>query len=217
MSTLWHKMRAKSSGAARVQAAKPKPEPQREGKAQESVAGYVTVQDTTLAAQAVQSWLAALGMPGVQEMHGGGGGALISAGRLIIDSSGYGGGSGRQTPAGDTACGVGQGAFDLGMVLFRNRWLRIYPLLGVGGMGGGATCQPPAGSDGRCGTQWVAMLLRGGVGLDLTLRVWRVGLLIGFRFGYQSASRHLQCGDGPEIGAPEGPFFRVVGGPFFAR
>ncbi len=215
MSTLGQKLRAAVSGAAPSQG--PKPESRREDMARESLADYITVHDTALAAQAVQSWLAALNLPGAHEMRASGGGALITSGRLVMDGSGYGGGSGRQTLAGDTACGVGQVAFDLGLILFRNRWLRIYPLLGVGGMGGGATCQPPAGSDGRCGTQWAALLLRGGVGLDLTLRVWRVGLLIGFRFGYQSASRHLQCGNGPEIGVPEGPFFRVVVGPFFAR
>ena len=87
----------------------------------------------------------------------------------------------------------------------------------LGGMGGGATCATEAGASERCGTQWIALLLRGGAGIDLILRVWRVGVLVGFRFGYQSASCHLQYGDGPEIGAPEGPFFRVVGGPFFMR
>jgi hypothetical protein len=215
MSALGQRVRAAVSGAAQSQ--KPKPEPPHQDTGRESLADYITVHDTALAAQAVQSWLAALNLPGAQEMRGSGGGALITTGRLVIDGNGYGGGSGRQTPTGDTTCGMGQLALDLGLILFRNRWLRIYPLLGVGGMGGGATCQPPAGADGRCGTQWAALLLRAGVGLDLTLRLWRVGVFIGFRFGYQSASRHLQWGNGPEIGAPEGPFFRVVGGPFFAR
>ena len=214
MSTLWQKLQAAISGA--VAEPEPPPQPKSEHK-DKTRAGYVTVQDTTLATQAVQSWLAKMNMPGVQTMHGGGGGALVTAGRLVIDSSGYGGGNGLQTPAGDVSYGVGQGAFDLGMIWFRNRWLRIYPLLGVGGMGGGASCQTQDAADERCGTQWGAALLRGGVGLDVTLRVWRVGVLIGFRFGYQSASWHLQCGDGPEIGAPEGPFFRVVAGPFFVR
>ncbi|MEP0762703.1 MAG: hypothetical protein HRF48_08210 [Chloroflexota bacterium] len=220
MSTLWHKLQAATSGAIKMREPQPKPEPQREerkDKARASLAGYVTVHDTTLAAQAVRSWLAEMAMPGVKTMRGGGGGTVITAGRLVIDSSGYGGGNGRQTPTGEMFYGVGQGAFDLGTLIFQNRFLRIYPLLGVGGMGGGATCTTEAGANERCGTQWGALLLRGGVGIDVILRVWRVGVLIGFRFGYQSASYHLQYGDGPEIGAPEGPFFRVVGGPFLLR
>ncbi len=220
MSTPWHKLQVAISGAVAKPRPQPKPEPQREerkDKARVSLAGYVTVQDTALAAQAVRSWLAEIAMPGVKTMRGGGGGALITAGRLVMDSSGYGGGSGRQTSAGDMWYGVGQSAFDLGAIVFQNRFLRIYPLLGVGGMGGGATCAPEAGVSERCGTQWIALLLRGGAGIDLILRVWRVGVLVGFRFGYQSASCHLQYGDGPEIGAPEGPFFRVVGGPFLLR
>ena len=215
MSALGQKLRAAISGTAHGQ--KLPPGPQRKVAVRETRAGYITAHDTALAAQAVRSWLAELAMPGVQKMRGGGGGALITTGRLVIDSSGYGGGSGHLTPAGEMSYGVGQGALDLGTILFENRFLRITPLLGVGGMGGGATCATEAGANERCGTQWVALLLRGGVGIDLILRVWRVGVLIGFRFGYQSASCHLQYGDGPEIGAPEGPFFRVVGGPFFAR
>ncbi len=220
MSTLWHKLQAAISGAVARLEPQPKPEPRREerkNKARASLAGYVTVHDTTLAAQAVRSWLAEMAMPGMKAMRGGGGGALVTTGRLVIDSSSYGGGNGRQTPAGEMSYGVGQGAFDLGTIVFQNRFLRIYPLLGVGGMGGGATCAADAGANERCGAQWGALLLRGGVGIDVILRVWRVGVLIGFRFGYQSAPCHLQYGDGPEIGAPEGPFFRVVGGPFLLR
>lgn len=192
----------------------PTPSPDRRQRTA-SLAGYATLRDTTLASSAVRSWLETESAPGTPPLQGGGGGALITTGRLVMESSGSGSGSVRQTESGTSSLGVGQGAFDLGVILFQKRWLRVYPLVGVGGMGGGVAAR---GDGERAGsTGWGSLLWRGGVGIDLMLRLWRVGVMAGLRLGYQSAALHVQQGDGPDMAAPGGWFFRVVAGPFIVR
>jgi len=196
-------------------ATSPTPSPDRRQRTA-SLAGYAILRDTTLASSAVQSWLETERMPGAPPLQGGGGGALITTGRLVIESSGSGSGSVRQTESGTSSLGMGQGAFDLGMILLQKRWLRVYPLVGVGGMGGGVAVRGD-GERAPGSTGWGSLLWRGGVGIDLTLRLWRVGVMVGLRLGYQSAAFHVQQGEGPDMAAPGGWFFRVVAGPFVAR
>lgn len=193
------------------------PAPARERKRSGSVAGYVTLQDTTLVSPAVQSWLGRMRAAGAEPLKGGGGGAVSTVGRLVIDGSGSGSGSVQQTETGTVSYGMGQGAFDVGIVLFQNRFLRVYPLAGVGGMGGGASQRSDEGARTEDSTGWGSILLRGGIGIDLMLRVWHVGAMVGLRLGYQSAAFHVQQGEGPEMGTPAGWFFRAVIGPLLVR
>ncbi len=186
-------------------------------KRQMTVTGYATVQDSTLMTDAMTTWLKEQGLPRVHAMPGGGGGAAITAGRLVIDGCGGGAGDVEAIDGGELSYGGGYGAFDIGFIVAQNRFFRIYPLVGVGGMGGGASRDMTAEDDSSTSSGWGAALFRGGIGIDFMLKVWRVGVLVGLRFGYQSGAFHAQSGDGPEIDTPEGPFFRIIVGPHFVR
>lgn len=186
-------------------------------KRQAALAGYTALQDTTLRLADVRPWLEGMGVPGAACLRGGGGGALLTAGRLALEGSGSGSGGIHQAEGKTASYGVGQGALDLGVMVVQKRFLRVYPLIGVGGMGGGVSVRSSEGEGASDSTGWGSLLLRGGIGIDLVLRVWRVGVMIGLRVGYQSAAFHVQQGEGPELPAPTGWFFRVVTGPFVTR
>ncbi|GIV81274.1 MAG: hypothetical protein KatS3mg051_0628 [Anaerolineae bacterium] len=182
-----------------------------------TLAGYTALQDTTLRLADIRPWLEGMGVPGAAPLRGGGGGALLTAGRLALEGSGSGSGGVHETESGSASYGMGQGALDLGVMLVQKRFLRIYTLAGVGGMGGGVALRPREGKSTPDSTGWGSLLLRGGIGIDLRLPLWHVGLMVGLRLGYQSAAFHVQQGEGPELPAPTGWFFRVVTGPFVSR
>ncbi len=178
-----------------------------------TLTGYTTLHDNALRLTDVRPWLEEMGVPGAAPLRGGGGGALLTAGRLTLEGSGCGSGGVHEAEGKAASYGVGQGALDLGMVLVQKRFLRVYTLAGVGGMGGGVSLRPEGGEGAPTNTGWGSLLLRGGIGIDLVVRIWRVGVMVGLRAGYQSAAFHVQQGEGPELPAPTGWFFRVVAGP----
>jgi hypothetical protein len=182
-----------------------------------TLTGYTTLRDNTLRLADIQPWLEGMGVPGAAPLRGGGGGALLTAGRLTLEGSGSGSGGMHETEKGSASYGMGQGALDLGVMLVRKRFLRIYTLAGVGGMGGGISLRAREGKGAPDSTGWGSLLLRGGIGIDLMLPLWNLGLMVGLRVGYQSAAFHVQQGEGPELPAPTGWFFRVVAGPFVSR
>ncbi len=190
--------------------------PEERRKRRLSLAGYAALRDTALDLPGIRAWLEGMGVPGAAPLRGGGGGALLTAGRLTLEGSGSGSGGVHEAEGKAASYGVGQGALDVGMMLVQKRFLRVYTLAGVGGMGGGVSLRPREGKGTPDSAGWGSLLLRGGIGIDLIMRVWHVGVTVGLRAGYQSAAFHVQEGEGPEIAAPRGWFVRVVAGPLVA-
>ena len=170
-----------------------------------SVSAYYALEQSTSDMDTVQRWLRDHDIDPDTSTQGGGGGMLWSVDRLVVDVGGQGAGS-DDTETGSFGYGVGH--VSAGIALYNGRWLRIYPLVGIGGMGAGlertADDEAEAESSG-----WGTMLVNGGLGLDFTLRLWRIGLVVGLRMGFYAGL----------VGAleteeqPSGPFFRVIVGP----
>jgi hypothetical protein len=141
-------------------------------------------------------------------------GFVATAGRLVIDSGGS--GTGGAIPRGGRtfSYGSGQGQISAGLALINTRRLRIYPLVGLSGSGGGTgdrALEPgdeesaPAESRG-----WGCAQATVGVGIDLLLSFWLFHVLIGLRAGTGYELFNLQVGSGDAVGTQSGPFFRVV-------
>jgi hypothetical protein len=129
-----------------------------------------------------------------------GGGILGRRGRLIIEGGGLGGGALQRE--GDylvQVAGAG-GGVSLGLLPRKGSRLRIYPLVGIGGGGGGISVRQDKGatvlSSGLADVSYHV-----GIAVDLVIG-WRLGLMVGARIGLAS----------PIIGAKFAPFVRFVGG-----
>jgi hypothetical protein len=177
-----------------------------------SVGGYALLDH----AEPSHTMLLKHGEPPSAEMEGGGGGALISVGRLVIDGGGSGAGDTRESATHEVSVGYGQGHISSGVILFENRFLRLYPLAGIGGVGGGIDRTPTAGANGSGDSTeigWGGGALEIGLGLDLTLKLWRIGLTVGVRAGYQYGILGISRGSEEDFEPPTGPFVRVIFGP----
>jgi len=88
---------------------------------------------------------------------------------------------------------------------------RIYPLLGVGGGGGGGDIEAETDKEGELSEgaypaeQPGYGMFNAGLGMDLTLRFWRLSLFAGLRVGVG-----IQVGQASAI-VPK-PFLRVITG-----
>lgn len=175
--------------------------------------GYYAIEDTSYTRQAVQAWLAEQDIPAPERLRGGGGGMTASWGRLLLDAGGSGMGDTQTTGGKQYSFGGGQGYFAVGVALVKRRTLRIYPLIGIGGLGGGLDVK-----DGAAGVQagrgkgsgWGAGLWTTGFGIDFVPGIWRLGLLFGLRVGYNYGLISAQVGDGRNIHPPTGPYVRLV-------
>lgn len=175
--------------------------------------GYYAVEDTSCTRQAAEAWLAEQDIPAPGKLRGGGGGMTTSWGRLLLDAGGSGLGD-QVTSGGRTySFGAGQGHLAVGVALVKRRTLRIYPLIGIGGLGGGAdhkdTVTSGATSRGK-GSGWGGALWTTGFGIDFMPGIWRLGLLFGLRAGYNYGLISAQVGDGRNVHPPTGPYVRLV-------
>jgi hypothetical protein len=113
-----------------------------------------------------------------------GGGFLGRSGRLLVETSGSGGGTQEDEYGYQVSAGSGQGGVNLGFVLKGGSRLRIYPMLGIGGQGSGLSVKDEAGS---------AIVNRGigdviynaALGMDFKIG-WRIGLIVGVRLGFNA-------------------------------
>ena len=143
-----------------------------------------------------------------------GGGGYGQRGRLIFDGDGDGGGG---APRGEdercqTSLGAGFGGGQVGFALINATWLKIYPLIGVGGGGQGfsAFASPADDLTVHTGSYGVDALF--GLGVELRLPLSRrVRPLLGFRVGCRYALTRLHFGE--ESGFQLPPQKRAV--PFF--
>lgn len=173
------------------------------------VTGYYAAEDLAPMRLALTEWLERYSIVYKSELASGGGGATFSRGRLVFDAGGGGFGN-KPEVDNDVTFGGGQGGVGVGLALIQNRLLRVYPLVGFGGMGGGvdnADGDVPKGG-------WYSAFFSTGLGIDLRLTLWRVGLLVGLRIGYRHDVMNAQFADGVAFEQPRGPFIRFVIGPY---
>ena len=115
-----------------------------------------------------------------------GGGGYGQIGRLIIGGQGEGGGSAGEDAYLISRIGAGSGFSLLGWLLINLTWLRVYPLVGVGGRGSGISVRPKNNTSrgvglGTGGANFVA-----GVGVEVRIPFSRsFRPLIGVQVGWQ--------------------------------
>lgn len=113
-----------------------------------------------------------------QAPQGGGGGLLLKYRRLVIDANGLGMGG---VDDNKSAFNYGQGSLSLGYTLAQKAFLRIYPLVGIGGAGGVTTTHT---DDGGIESAEVSnAMINLGLGIDFQIKFWRLGALVGLRLG----------------------------------
>lgn len=138
------------------------------------VMGYYALEDGKDDVQMVKEWF--------EKRHYGlntqirGGGAMVSLGHLVIDSHGHGVGDDEM----GISYGFGRGSVQVGRIMLQNRYIRLYPLIGIGGAGLSVENSP----DVEGVTAWGSMIGTVGLGVDVRLKVWRFGMVIGVRAGY---------------------------------
>ncbi len=177
----------------------------------QSGAYYLLAEDSP--PQAVLSqWLDESDLPPVNQWHSNGGGATVSVGRIVIDAHGSGGGDDYQTPKYEVEAGGGQGSLSVGYLLIDTPFVRVYPLVGLGGTGGGLDLTPEASNNGHRPHQsgWFALLLRGGIGAEFTLTFWRLRLYLTLRAGYFVPVFDVILGEGGDTSRLPRPFFRIA-------
>jgi hypothetical protein len=184
--------------------------------------GYFALEQNRFESESLNAWFDAQGHPLSQEAEGegGGGGALMTFGRMVMDAGGSGVGGEEETASSELLFGYGMGHASVGYILAQDRLVRVYPLVGIGGAGGGLTITPrsgaetPAGEPDESEGEWGAALTTVGIGADLTLHVWRLGVVFGLRigcyYGLLSFSRNMD-----DVKPPTGPFVRLIVGVSF--
>ncbi|MBN1680282.1 MAG: hypothetical protein JW966_08310 [Anaerolineae bacterium] len=200
--------------------------------------GYAALKDGSDAAQLSERWLHQMDQTVPDSWRSrGGGGVMMSLGRVVLDVGGGGGGGESQNETHQLTAGYGSGYAHVGCVLFQNGFLRIFPLMGPGGMGGGADIHPKpgasvdaitlSGSNGKDSslaereldeTYWMAAQFGVGLGIDIRLKLGPFGLLVGLRMGYLTGVFSSERSENAEpVLPPSGPFFRVISGPLLER
>jgi hypothetical protein len=171
-----------------------------------SIGSYYAPIELPSSREEMQLELAQQGYELSEPPQGGGGGLLVTRGKVVIDGSGAGAGG---TDDNEKSYGYGHGSLNLGYIVARSRWFRIYPLLGVGGGGGtievetdeGGESSQDATSAERPGFGW----FNAGVGMDVMFRFWRLSFFAGLRVG--AAIQLSQA-----RGITPRPFLRVITG-----
>lgn len=157
-------------------------------KSDEGVGFYSVSQETS---SAISDELAEQGYKVPEQswfQHGGGG--YTTVGRLIVGGEGNGGGSVHSSAENEIGYGSGLGFFTVGWLL-TSGWIRIYPLLGLGGAGAGAnirtdtdeTAQLMPSQDTKSTILQLGTLNPGiSLSLGFELRLFR--FVLGIRMGY---------------------------------
>lgn len=171
--------------------------------------GYYAVEDTSRLRLAVCDWMERRSGTHACNLSSGGGGATLPLGPLLVDASGGGMGDRYHAKPASHEFGGGFGDMSVGLPLIRTRALRVYPLVGFGGMGGGLK------EYGESGPGWLSAFFTTGIGIDLRIKLGWVGVLVGLRMGYRHEIANMQFGEGPEFEQPGGPFVRFIVGPYF--
>jgi hypothetical protein len=118
-----------------------------------------------------------------------GGGGYFRVGSWMVGGEGGGGGADIKKRHYVTHAGEGGGSGSLGYVVYEDETMRVYPMLAIGGGGGGVSVEDTRKEDRRPRKNWPAAgtggpLLRFGVGFEYRLPVWgAVGLTVGLHAG----------------------------------
>ena len=126
---------------------------------------------------------------------GGGGGFMMQRGRFVANIGGSGQGYRRESAEKEATLGGGLGYIDAGYIVLRNRHLRIFPLIGSGGLGSGASIIDRSSLDDAhreeesIGT--AAAEFHIGLGIDFMLPMGRRRLVLGVRLGYRLVNLEL--------------------------
>ena len=113
-----------------------------------------------------------------------GGGFLGRSGRLLVESGGLGGGTQEDELGYQLSAGSGQGGVNLGFILKGGSGLRIYPMVGIGGHGGGLLIRDDSG-EAIINSGLADVIYNTALGIDFKIG-WRVGFIIGARIGVTS-------------------------------
>lgn len=134
---------------------------------------------------------------------GGGGGVMITIDDKIIDMGGGGSGKSLETDAYNTGSGSGYGYFRFGQVMAQTSLFRLYPIIGLGGFGGGLDSQNQHDADDSISIAYGGASFQLGLGIDFTLAIMRWRLVAGLRFGVQVRfSADTEAADTPRGFAP---------------
>lgn len=146
-------------------------------------------------------WLGEQGMLDKDiDLPAGPGGVMVSAGRMMIDAAGN--GLSGMTAQGDAVSAL-EATIGSGLLLVNTRPIRIYTLAATSGAG--SSVQPRSGTR----RQWSLFTLHTGIGVDITLKLWRIRLVVGAVGGYSYPLLSAQTGGGPDSLPAAGPFLRV--------
>jgi hypothetical protein len=186
-----------------------------------SLGGYYLIEKSQVSIEDAKKALEERGFRLPAKMQGGGGGVLVNRRNTIIETGGQGRGGDEETDTHHISAGYGGGHIDFGKSLINRSFMRVFPFVGFGGMGGGVDTVAKDGSneaakaadkdDSKASIGWGSGTVSVGLGIDFTLRLWRFGLLLGLRFGIYAPL--LSAAEGTETVSLEGPFFRIIVGP----
>lgn len=98
-----------------------------------------------------------------------GGGGYGQIGRLVVGGQGEGGGSTAEDAYLISSVGAGGGFGVFGWLLIDSAWLRVYPLVGVGGRGSGVSVRPKNNTSRGVGLGTGGANLVAGIGLEVRL------------------------------------------------
>jgi hypothetical protein len=157
--------------------------------------GYTTIKRSSAGRADWDSWFKHQGIEPVTAADkggGGGGGWSKQRGNLIINFGGSGEGYRRESGAQLASVGRGLGYGDVGYAIARGRVFRIFPFLGLGGMGGHAEVTDKASlDDARRERETIstgAAEFHIGLGVDVLIPIKSIRLVFGLRLGYRLVS-----------------------------
>lgn len=116
-----------------------------------------------------------------------GGGGYGQVGRLIIGGQGEGGGAVGEDAHLMSSVGAGAGMSLLGWLFINSAWLRVYPLVGVGGRGAGISVRPKNNTSRGVALGDAGLNVVVGVGVEVRLPLSRafkpmIGAQVGWMF-----------------------------------
>jgi hypothetical protein len=176
---------------------------------------YFSLGQDTIDSSTASYKFAARGLPVINGSYTavGGGGYRDVSDRLLVGGMGEGGGEVLNGNDFKVDSGGGSGFSVIGWILRPLPFMRIYPLVGVGGGGGGVSMIDE--TDSGATLQKQLMVSTGGMriltGIGAELRIgWRYGFIIGIQAGYRFADMSYEIPGA--TGASAVPFRRVTMG-----